>query len=104
MAEPTHVPDPPAVVPEGLRHGPYQAVRRAWEAGHRACDPKHPPLRAALGALARAARDEGVPVATALRTLDAVCRADVGGDGTLDWDHVRVWAGSVVIEAYYRDD
>lgn len=104
MPEPAPFPDAPAAVPEALRHGPYQAVRRAWEAGYRACDPQHPPLGAALLALARAAREHGVAAVTVLRTLDAVCRPEVAGDGTLDWDHVRVWAGRVVIGVYYRDD
>jgi hypothetical protein len=104
MAEPERVSDAPATVPEPLRHGEYQAVRRAWEAGCRAVEPEHPPLRAALQRLARTARDGAVPISEVLRTLDAVCRPSVGGDGTLAWDHVREWAGGVVIEAYYRDD
>jgi hypothetical protein len=61
-------------------------------------------LRTALQALARTARDDGVGITDVLRTLDAVCRPSVGGDGALDWDHVREWAGGVVIGAYYRDD
>jgi hypothetical protein len=106
MAEPEPLRDldVPAIVPSALRHGLYQAVRRAWQAGCRAADPVHPPLRAALETLAREARAGALPVTDVLRTLDAVCRPYVGGDGTLDWDHVREWAGGVVIGAYYRDD
>ena len=104
VAEPERVVEAPTAVPAALRGGPYQTVRRAWEAGCRAADPTHPPLRAALQALARTARDGGVAVSDVLRTLDAVCRPSVGGDGALDWDHVREWAGRVVIAAYYRDD
>ena len=104
VAEPQRAVEAPVAVPEALREGPYQAVRRAWEAGCRAADPTHPPLRAALQALARTARDGGVAVSGVLRTLNAVCRPSVGGDGALDWDHVREWAGGVVIAAYYRDD
>jgi hypothetical protein len=104
VAEPERVVEAPVVVPAALRDGPYQAVRRAWEAGCRAADPRHPPLRAALEALARGARDDGVAITDVLRTLDAVCRPSVGGDGALDWDHVREWAGRVVIRSYYRDD
>jgi hypothetical protein len=104
MSEPERVAGTPAAVPEALRHGPYEAVRRAWEAGRRAADPVHPPLQAALQSLARTARAEGVAINELLRTLDAVCRSSLGGDGTLDWDHVREWAGTVVIGAYYRDD
>ena len=62
MAEPQGAVNAPATVPEALRDGPYQAVRRAWEAGCRAADPAHPPLRAALQALARTARDGAVPI------------------------------------------
>jgi hypothetical protein len=104
VTEPERVVNVPAAVPEALREGPYQVVRRAWEAGCRAMDPTHPPLRTALQALARTARDDGVGITDVLRTLDAVCRPSVGGDGALDWDHVREWAGGVVIGAYYRDD
>jgi hypothetical protein len=97
-------PDVPALVPAALRDGPYQAVRAAWIAGCRAHDAQHPPLRTALERLARAARAGEIPILQVLRTLDAVCRSDAGGDGALDWDHVRPWAGGVVIRAYYRDD
>ena len=84
MAEPERAVNTPATVPEALRGGPYEDVRRAWEAGCRAADPAHPPLRAALQALARTARDGAVPISDVLRTLDAVCRPSVGGDGALD--------------------
>ncbi len=94
----------PSLVPPPLREGAYQEVRAAWAAGCRAVDPQYPPLRAALERLARAARAAAIPPADVLRTLDAVCRREAGGDVTLDWDHVRPWAGAVVIRAYYRDD
>lgn len=104
MGEPPVRPDVPAVVPPALRDGPFDGVRAAWVAGCRAHAPQHPPLRGALERLARTARAQGVPVGAVLRTLDAVCRPADGGDGALDWDHVRAWAGGVVIAAYYRDD
>ena len=94
----------PRAVAPALRHGPYLAVRDAWVAGCRARDPEYPPLRAALVGLARTARAGGVPIEKVLPALDAVCRPHVGGDATLDWDHVRAWAGRVVIRAYYRAD
>ena len=76
---------------------PVHGGRGAWTAGCRAHDPQHPPLRDALASLGRVARARDVPIAAVLRTLDAVCRPEVGGDATLDWDHFREWAGGVVI-------
>jgi hypothetical protein len=64
-------------------------------AGCEAGDPQLPPLRLALEHLAQEARDAAVPVAHVLRTLDAACRPSAGGDGALDWDHVRERAGRV---------
>jgi hypothetical protein len=91
----------PAAVPPALREGAYARVRAAWVQGCRAHVAQHPPLRAALDELARTARGAALPVADVLRTLDAVCRPHAGGDAALDWDHVREWAGHVVIRAYY---
>jgi hypothetical protein len=92
----------PAGVPLALRDGPYDAVRAAWEAAHRAWEVEHPPLRAALERLAGVARRAQVPVAAVLCTLDAVARPE--GGRRLDWPRLRQWAGRVVIGAYYRDD
>ena len=104
----TDVPSPPQpapdAVPPALRDGPYHAVRDAWAAGRAAHDPQYPPLERELERLARTARGRDVPVAEVLRTLDAVCRAPLGGSAALDWDNVREWAGRVVIRAYYRGD
>ena len=99
--EPSGVPD---TVPAPLRDGLYQAVRTAWSAGRAAHHPHYPPLERALEHLARHARTQEIPMSAVLRTLDAVCRPAVGGDDALDWDHVRAWAGGVVIHAYYRSD
>ncbi|GJG85514.1 hypothetical protein tb265_06950 [Gemmatimonadetes bacterium T265] len=94
----------PATVLPAFRDGLYQAVRAAWRDGHAARHPQYPPLERALERLARAARDHGIVTSAVLRTLDAVCRPADGGDDALDWDHVREWAGGVVIRAYYRAD
>jgi hypothetical protein len=92
------------MVPPPLRDGLYQAVRAAWVAGCRVREAHYPPLQAALEQMARAAYAGAVPVAEVLRALDVVCRPHLGRDPTLDWDHVREWAGRTVIAAYYRAD
>lgn len=94
----------PPTVPPVFRDGAYQAVRAAWVAGHTAGDPTYPPLAAALARLASIAREHDVPIVDVIRTLDAICGATLGGDPSLDWDHVRSWAGRTVIRAYYRAD
>ena len=104
MPSPELPPETRAVVPAELRPDAFEAVRVAWAAGCRAHDATFPPLRDALKRLARTARAQQVDVTRVLRTLDAVCRSELGGDARLDWDHVRVWAGGVVIAAYYADD
>jgi hypothetical protein len=104
MPESTPLSGMPAAVPSALRDGHYQAVRTAWVEGCRLGDRQYPPLRTALERLALEARACGVSAAEVLRTLDTVCRRQAGGDEALDWDHVREWAGRVVIRAYYRDD
>lgn len=102
--EPGSHPPVPDTVPSALPSALFQEVQQTWVAGRAACDPQYPPLRSAIERLARAAREREVPVSDVLRALDAVCRSHLGGDSSLDWDHVRAWAGGLTIRAYYRDD
>jgi hypothetical protein len=82
----------------------YAAVREAWKASLVRCDPTYEPLALALRAFAREARERELSAATVLTSLDAIIRPGAGGDAALDWDHVRQWAGTIAIRAYYQDD
>ena len=91
-------------LPLSIERRSYAAVRDAWKESLAVCDPKHEPLAAALRLFAREGRAHAVAPAVLLTALDAIVRSSMGGDSTLDWDHVREWAGMIVIRAYYQDD
>jgi len=101
------VPDPRSDLgrlPADVERRTYAAVREAWAQSLARCEPHYEPLAVALRAFARDARAHAVSAAVLLRTLDALIRPELGGDGALDWDHVREWAGMIAIRAYYQDD
>jgi hypothetical protein len=92
------------IMPDALRGPQFDRVRDAWREACELGAPDHPALVEALRALARRAREQHLEVAAVLKALDAVIRADRGGEPALDWDHMREIAGGVVIRAFYRDD
>ena len=102
-AVPEHHPQLSSLPPDMARRS-YAAVREAWQGSLAVCDATYEPLAVALRAFAREARTRGLPAATVLTALDALIRPSAGGNAALDWDHVRQWAGTVAIRAYYQDD
>jgi hypothetical protein len=101
------VPEPHPLVgklPPSIERRSYAAVRDAWKESLEVCEPKHEPLAVALRSFAREARAHAVTPAVLLTALDAIVRPSMGGDSSLDWDHVREWAGMIAIRAYYQDD